>query len=67
MGPNVKINAFLVIRGGGGMGGQLTDCAHLDSQLSSHLRKSTYIIWKQYIQDCSSYRVHEVLSAAVAA
>ena len=42
---------------------QKSDRVHLASQLSSHLYRSTYNIWKQSVQDVSSYRVHKDMSA----
>ena len=46
---------------------QLSDWAHLDSQLSSHLYQSTYTIWKQSDKDFLSYHENDEVSADVAA
>ena len=46
----------------GGWVAPLSDWAQLVSQLSSHLYKYTYKIWKPSVQDFISYRVHKEIS-----
>ena len=56
MGVNVNKNDFFFAVWGW-VAVQLSDWAHLASQLSSHLYQSTYNIWKQSIQGFLSHRV----------
>ena len=65
MGHNIKLCAFLAIRGGPGW--PLNNRAHLASHLSSHLYLSTYKIWKQSDKDILSYRENDEVSADAAA